>query len=111
MLEVLGRDYIVTAKAKGVPEWRLLTRHGLRNALLPIVTVIGYNFGFALSGSALVETVFAWPGMGRLLFDSLAARDTPVILGVFLAVAATTIIANLVTDVLYGFLDPRIRIG
>lgn len=110
MLEVMGKDYIVTARAKGVPQWKLLTRHGLRNALLPIVTVIGYNFGFALSGSALVETVFAWPGMGRLLFDSLSARDTPVILGIFMAVAATTILANLVTDILYGFLDPRIRV-
>ncbi len=110
MLEVMGKDYIITAKAKGVPEWRIITRHGLRNALLPIVTVIGYNFGFALSGSALVETVFAWPGMGRLLYDSLVTRDTPVILGIFLVVAAMAILANLITDIIYGVLDPRIRL-
>jgi peptide/nickel transport system permease protein len=109
MLEVMGKDYIITAKAKGVPEWRLTINHGLRNALLPVVTVIGYNFGFALSGSALVETVFAWPGMGRLLFDSLAARDAPVILGVFLAVGVMAVIANLITDIVYAILDPRIR--
>ena len=110
MLEVMGKDYIVTAKAKGVPEFRLLMRHGLYNALIPVVTVIGYNFGFALSGSALVETVFGWPGMGRLLYYSLTTRDTPVILGIFLAVAVMAIIANLLTDIIYGILDPRIRI-
>lgn len=110
MLEVMGKDYILTAKAKGVPEWRLVIRHGLRNALLPVVTVIGYNFGFALSGSALVETVFGWPGMGRLLYDSLTSRDSPVILGIFLVVAVMAILANLITDIVYGILDPRIRI-
>lgn len=110
MLEVMGKDYIITAKAKGISENRLIFRHGLRNALLPIVTVIGYNFGFALSGSALVETVFAWPGMGRLLYDSLTTRDTPVILGIFLAVAIMAILANLITDIVYAILDPRIRL-
>lgn len=109
MLEVMGKDYIITAKAKGVPGWRLTLAHGLRNALLPVVTVIGYNFGFALSGSALVETVFGWPGMGRLLFDSLAARDTPIILGIFLAVGVMAVTANLITDIVYAVLDPRIR--
>ncbi len=109
MIQVMARDFIVTARAKGVPEWQLILKHGLRNALLPVVTVIGYNFGFALSGSALVETVFAWPGMGRLLFDSMGARDTPVILGIFLAVAFMAVLANLITDLVYAVVDPRIR--
>jgi peptide/nickel transport system permease protein len=109
MLEVLGRDFIRTARAKGVSELRVLTRHALPNALLPIVTIIGYNFGFVLAGSALVETVFAWPGIGRLLYDSIFARDYPVLMGIFLVVAVSVIIANLITDILYAYLDPRIR--
>lgn len=109
MLEVLGRDFIRTARAKGVSELRVLTRHALPNALLPIVTIIGYNFGFVLAGSALVETVFAWPGIGRLLYDSIFARDYPVLMGIFLVVAISVIIANLITDILYAYLDPRIR--
>jgi peptide/nickel transport system permease protein len=109
MLEVMGKDFIITARAKGCPERTVIVRHGLRNALIPVVTVIGYNFGFALSGSALVETVFGWPGMGRLLYDSMVARDTAVIIGIFLVVAITAIIANLLTDLVYGILDPRIR--
>ena len=109
MFEVMGSDYIVTAKAKGVPINRILYVHALRNALLPVITSIGYNFGYVLAGSALVETVFAWPGLGRLLFDSMSARDTPVILGIFLLVASMAILANLLTDLAYGWLDPRIR--
>lgn len=108
MLEVLGRDFIATARAKGLPERRVLTRHALPNAMLPIVTIISYNFGFALAGSALVETVFAWPGIGRLLYDSIFARDYPVLMGIFLVVTVSVIIANLVTDVLYAHLDPRV---
>ncbi len=111
MLEVMGSDYIVTARAKGVSSSRVLYVHALRNALLPVITSIGYNAGYILAGSALVETVFGWPGMGRLLYDSLSKRDTPVILGIFLAVAAMAILANLLTDLAYGWLDPRIRQG
>lgn len=109
MLEVMGSDYILTARAKGVPARRLLFAHGLRNALLPVTTSLGYNFGYVLSGSALVESVFAWPGLGRLLYESMSTRDTPVILAIFLVVAATVILANLLTDLAYGWLDPRIR--
>lgn len=109
MLEAMSSDYILTARAKGASADRVLYRHALPNALLPVVTAIGYNFGFVLAGSALVETVFAWPGIGRLLFDAMLARDTPVILGIFLASATMAVLANLVTDLLYGWLDPRIR--
>ncbi len=109
MIEVMSSDYIVTARAKGVPINRILYVHALRNALVPVITSIGYNFGYVLAGSALVETVFAWPGLGRLLFDSMSARDTPVILGIFLVVASMAILANLITDLAYGWLDPRIR--
>jgi peptide/nickel transport system permease protein len=109
MLEALGSDYIVTARAKGVRATRLLYVHALPNALLPVVTSVGYNFGYVLAGSALVETVFSWPGLGRLLYDAMLARDTPVILGIFLVGAATAVLANLATDLAYGWLDPRIR--
>jgi peptide/nickel transport system permease protein len=109
MLEALQNDFITTARAKGLP-WRVVVwRHSFRNALLPIVTVIGLNFGYVLSGSVLVETVFAWPGIGRLLFLSLSGRDYPVILGIFIVASMTAILANLMTDILYSFLDPRIR--
>jgi peptide/nickel transport system permease protein len=109
MLEVLGREFVTTARAKGAPETSVVLRHGLRNALLPVVTVMGLNLGLLLTGSALVETVFAWPGVGRLLFDSISTRDFPVIQGIFLAVSITVVVANLLTDVLYAYLDPRIR--
>ncbi len=109
MLEVMGSDYITMARAKGVPARRILYVHALRNALLPVITSIGYNFGYILAGSALVETVFGWPGLGRLLYDSMTARDTPIILGIFITVAGTVVLANLLTDLAYGWLDPRIR--
>jgi peptide/nickel transport system permease protein len=109
MLEVLGRDFVTTARAKGAPESSVVLRHGLRNALLPVVTIMGLELGLLLTGSALVETVFAWPGVGRLLFDSIATRDFPVIQGIFLVVSMTVVGANLLTDALYAYLDPRIR--
>lgn len=109
MLEALRSDYVTAARARGMPERIVVTRHALRNALLPVVTVVGYNLGFALSGSVLVESVFNWPGLGRLLFESIGARDYPVLLGIFLVVTVTVVIANLVTDILYTYLDPRIR--
>lgn len=87
MQEALAMDYIVTARAKGAPERQVLLKHALPNAMLPLVTIIGMNFGFMMAGSVLVETVFAWPGLGRLLFDAIAARDYPVLLGVFIAVS------------------------
>jgi peptide/nickel transport system permease protein len=111
VLEVLSSEYIVTAKAKGVSPRSVLYKHALPNALLPVATSIGHNFGYVLAGSALVETVFGWPGIGRLLYDSMSTRDTPVILGIFMVGAVVAVAANLATDIAYGFLDPRIRRG
>jgi peptide/nickel transport system permease protein len=109
MLEVLERDFIITARSKGLSERRVVWRHGFRNALMPITTVMGFNFGYILTGSVLVESVFGWPGMGLLLFDSLSSRDHPVTLGIFIICAVTAMLANFLTDIGYAFLDPRIR--
>ena len=109
MLEVFQRDFIITARAKGLSSSVVIWKHAFRNAMLPVVTVIGFNLGFLLTGSVLIETVFGWPGIGRLLFESLSSRDYPITLGVFVIGALTAIAANLLVDVLYAFLDPRIR--
>jgi len=109
MLDVLGQDYVRTARAKGQRESIIVNRHALRNALIPIVTVIGLQFGFLISGAIIVETVFTWPGIGRLLIDSITLRDYPVIQGVILVFALEFIVVNLLTDVLYTRVDPRIR--
>ncbi|MBI2131569.1 MAG: ABC transporter permease [Candidatus Tectomicrobia bacterium] len=109
MLEVLRQEYIVAARAKGLSEGKVVYFHALRNSLIPIVTVIGFNFGFLLAGSALVETVFAWPGIGRLLYDSIFNRDYPVIMGIFLVVCSGIVVVNLLTDIAYAYLDPRVR--
>jgi len=111
MLNVLGENYITAARAKGLGERRVVYGHALRNALLPIVTVVGSDFGMLLSGAVLVETVFAWPGMGRLMIDSLAMRDYPVLMGLFLMVSITVIVINFITDLAYSVLDPRISYG
>ncbi len=110
MLEVLRQDYVTVARSKGLSERRIVYRHALRNAMIPIVTVVGFNLGFLLAGSAFVETIFAWPGIGRLLYDSMAARDYPVIMGIFLVVCAGIVVANLLTDLTYAYLDPRVAI-
>ena len=109
MLEVLGLDYVRTARAKGLRQMRVVTKHALRNALIPVVTVGGLQFGQLLSGAVLTETVFAWPGIGRLLVDSIRARDYPVVQGSVLLIAITFIFINIAVDLLYGFIDPRIR--
>ncbi|MCL6500199.1 MAG: ABC transporter permease [Firmicutes bacterium] len=109
MLEVLGQDYIRTARAKGLAERVVVNRHALRNALIPVVTVLGLHLGTLLSGAVLTETVFAWPGIGRLLVDAVLARDYPIIQGATLLIAATFVALNLAVDLLYGLLDPRIR--
>jgi len=109
MLEVLGQDFIVTARAKGLDDTAVTYRHGLRNALLPVTTYTGLSIGLLFAGAIMTETVFAWPGMGSLLYDSLRLRDYPVLLGIFIFVSVMVIVSNLVVDVLYGFLDPRIR--
>jgi len=109
MLEVLGLDYVRTARAKGVAEPRVVRSHALRNALLPIVTLIGLQLGLLLSGAVLTETIFALPGLGRLAITSVLARDYPVVQGVVLIAATIFVLANLAVDVLYAYLDPRIR--
>jgi peptide/nickel transport system permease protein len=109
MLEVLGNDYIRTARSKGVSERTVIYRHGLRNALIPIITVIGLQFGTLLGGAVLTETVFAWPGIGRLLVDAIGYRDYPVIQGTVLVITIGFVAVNLLVDILYAYLDPRIR--
>ena len=109
ILEVLGQDFIRTAQAKGLPPRRVLLRHILRNALLPIVTLIGLDFGALLGGAIVTETVFAWPGIGRLVVNAVYQRDFPVVEAAVIVIAAMFVVLNLGIDVLYGYLDPRIR--
>ncbi|MBD2804956.1 dipeptide ABC transporter permease DppB [Xenorhabdus sp. 42] len=109
MLEVLGEDYIRTARAKGLSRVRVIIVHALRNALLPVVTVIGLQVGIMLAGAILTETIFSWPGLGRWLVDALQRRDYPVVQGGVLLVATMIILVNLVVDLLYGIVNPRIR--
>ncbi|HZF06670.1 MAG TPA: nickel ABC transporter permease [Patescibacteria group bacterium] len=109
MLETLGQDYVRTARAKGVAEGRVVLRHGLRNALVPIVTVIGVQAGYLLGGAVLTETVFAWPGVGTLMVQGILARDFPLVQGCVLVVALSFVLVNLAVDLLYAWLDPRIR--
>lgn len=109
LAEVLAQDHIRTARAKGLGRRAVVYRHGLRNAMLPVTTVIGTRFGALLAGAVLVETIFSWPGVGRLLYDSTLARDYPVLLGLFALVSVTIVLANLVTDLLYAVLDPRVE--
>ncbi|EYU14759.1 MULTISPECIES: dipeptide ABC transporter permease DppB [Photorhabdus] len=109
MLEVLGEDYIRTARAKGLSRMRVIVVHALRNALLPVVTVIGLQVGIMLAGAILTETIFSWPGLGRWLIDALQRRDYPVVQGGVLLVAIMIILVNLIVDLLYGVVNPRIR--
>jgi peptide/nickel transport system permease protein len=109
MLETLGQDYIRTARAKGVVERGVVLRHGLRNALIPIVTVVGVQAGYLLGGAVLTETVFAWPGVGTLMVQGILARDFPLVQGCVLVVALSFVLVNLGVDLLYVWLDPRIR--
>lgn len=105
----LSRDHVRTARAKGVAEPVVLVRHALRQALLPVVTVLGGRVGHLVAGAVVVESVFGWPGIGRLLVGSVQDRDTPIVLGLFLLIALSVVVANLLTDLLYAWLDPRIR--
>ncbi|EOI3589597.1 dipeptide ABC transporter permease DppB [Proteus mirabilis] len=109
MLEVLGEDYIRTARAKGLSRARVILIHALRNAMLPVVTVIGLQVGTMLAGAILTETIFSWPGLGRWLIDALQRRDYPVVQGGVLLIATMIIFVNLLVDVLYGIVNPRIR--
>lgn len=109
MLEVINQDYIRTARAKGLADRVILYRHALKNALIPVVTVLGIQFGSLLSGAVIVETVFAWPGVGRYMIAGITARDFPVVQAAVFVVAAGFVLANLITDMAYAYIDPRIR--
>jgi peptide/nickel transport system permease protein len=108
-VETLKDDYVTTARAKGLTESQVVRRHAIPNALLPTVTVIALTFGYVLGGAIAVEAVFAWPGMGSLIIDAIHDKDFPVLQGVFLMIAACVVAANLVADMVYGVLDPRVR--
>jgi len=109
MLEILRQDFIRTERAKGLSERKVIYKHAIRNAMVPVVTVIGLNFGLLLSGAILTETVFSWPGVGRLVVDSVYARDYPLVIGCILVFALVFVIVNLITDLLYTYIDPRIH--
>jgi len=109
ILEVLSEDYILTAKAKGLSYWQVLWRHALKNALLPIVTLIALNLGFTVSGAIYVETVFSYDGLGKLFQTALVKQDYPLLQGAFLLLAVSVIIANMLADILYTYLDPRVK--
>jgi peptide/nickel transport system permease protein len=111
MLEVLNKDFVRTARAKGLPERQVIYKHALKNALLPIVTIIGLSVPGLIGGSVIFESIYAIPGMGKLFYDSVMARDYPVIMGVLFIGAILTLIGNLVADVIYAYVDPRIRVS
>lgn len=111
MLEVLRQDYIRTARAKGLPEKAVIFRHGLRNALLPVVTILGLSIPGLIGGSVIFETIFAIPGMGQLYYSSAMARDYPVVMGMLVIIAVLTLLGNLIADITYALIDPRIRVG
>ena len=111
MLEVLRQEYMVTARAKGLRESTVVLRHGLKNALIPVITIFGLQFGSLLAGAVVVETVFARPGIGRLIVSAILSKDFPMVQGIILFTATAYVIANLLVDLAYGLLDPRIRLG
>ena len=109
VIEELRELYVLAARARGVSRWRAVVRHAFRNSLIPIVTVLGLQFGAVLTGAVITETIFAWPGVGRLLIQSISFRDYPMVQGCILLIAVTYVAMNLLTDLVYGLLDPRIR--
>jgi len=111
MLEVLGEDYMRTARAKGLAPHRVILRHGLRNALLPVITLLGLQLGALLAGAVITETVFSWPGVGLLTIESIQSRDYPVLQACVLLISTTYVLVNLLTDIVYAWIDPRIRVG
>ena len=111
LIDVMTEDYILTARAKGLDDNEVLYKHGLKNAMLPMVTIIAMNFGFLINGATLTETVFTWEGLGQYIFDELIRMDYPVIQTIFMIIAITAILANFLADLLYGVLDPRIKYG
>ncbi len=111
MLEVLNQDYIRTAKAKGASKWSVILKHALKNAMIPIVTLVGTDFGYMLTGSMLIEKVFSIPGIGKLAVDAMSNRDLPLLEGTVMYIAFVFVVVNLLVDISYAFLDPRIRYG
>jgi len=111
MLDVLRQDYILTARSKGLGEWPIILKHALRNALIPVITIVGLRFGGLLAGTVLVESVFAIPGIGRMVVDAVLVRDYPMIQGAVLFLATVVILTNMAVDMLYGVADPRVRVG
>ncbi|MBA2449758.1 MAG: ABC transporter permease [Chloroflexi bacterium] len=111
MLEVLGQDYIRTARAKGLSEWVVIVQHALRNAAIPIVTIVGLDFGTLLGGAVITETIFAWPGVGRLAVEAIFRRDFPLVQADIFYIASVFVLVNLFVDLLYTGLDPRVRLG
>jgi peptide/nickel transport system permease protein len=111
MLEVLGQDYVRTARAKGLAWWGVVVRHALKNALIPVITIFGLQFGNLLSGAVIVETVFSRPGLGRLIVGGILAKDFPLVQGTVLFVATAYVLINVLVDITYAFVDPRIRFG
>jgi peptide/nickel transport system permease protein len=109
MLDVINQDYIRTARAKGQIERLVLYKHGLKNALIPLVTMFALDFPYIFAGALYVELIFSWPGMGRLFFDAANARDYPILLAILTIGAAIVILSNLLADIAYGILDPRVR--
>jgi len=111
MLEVLGEDYMRTARAKGLPPKKVILHHGLRNALLPVITMLGLQLGALLAGAVITETVFSWPGIGLLTIESIQSRDYPVVQACVLLISVTYVLVNLLTDLAYAWVDPRVRLG
>ena len=109
MLEVLRQDFIRTERAKGLPEKIVIYKHAVRNALIPVITVIGLNFGLLLAGAILTETIFSWPGIGRYIINAVKMRDYPAVQGCVLFFAFLFVIVNLLTDIIYIYIDPRIK--
>ncbi|OGP53314.1 MAG: glutathione ABC transporter permease GsiC [Deltaproteobacteria bacterium RBG_13_52_11] len=110
LLERLGEDYLTVARAKGLPEWKVILKHALRNALIPIITVMGLQIGVLLSGAIITENVFSWPGIGTLLINAIESRDYPLVQGCVLFITLSYVLVNLLIDLLYGWADPRIRL-
>jgi peptide/nickel transport system permease protein len=108
MLETLGEDYILTARAKGLRPWAIVRKHALRNAMLPITTLVALSLGYIVAGAILIETVFSWPGIGRGVYEAVLQRDYPMLQGAFLLLTISVVVCNLVADLLYFKLDPRI---
>ena len=111
MLEVLGEDYVRTARAKGLPAWRVIGLHALRNALIPVITIIGLQVGTLMAGAVLTETIFSWPGVGKWLIESISRRDYPALQGGVMLISSVVIVVNLLVDMTYGLINPRIRHG